>query len=450
MSAAASSSRRPRFRHAGQVVVAALAAAVAVGTAALMLPVATTAPGSAPFVTALFHATSAVCVTGLSTVDTPNYWTPFGQVVILALIQIGGFGVMTLASLLAIALTKKIGLRSRLTAASETKAQGIGDIRRVLLGVARVTVIIEASVALALTLRWWLGYDQSLPRALYLGVFHAVSAFNNAGFALFSDNLVSHASDPFILVPISLAIILGGLGFPVIMEVLRGVSPRRLSLHTKITLTVSASLLVLGAVAMIVLEWGNHKTLGPMSLAEKILVGTFHSVSARTAGFNAWDYGAVDDSSLLSTIVLMFIGGGSAGTAGGIKVTTFFLLFVAIVAEMRGDAHASVFGRRIPERALRQALTVSLIGIAAIVVSTLVLSEMTHLRLAELLFETTSAFATVGLSTGITAGLPEAGQLLLVVLMFLGRLGPITLVSALALRESSQRYTYPEGRPLIG
>lgn len=187
-----------------------------------------------------------------------------------------------------------------------------------------------------------------------------------------------------------------------------------------------------------------------MGLGEKLLVGTFHSVSPRTAGFNAWDYGQVDEGTLLSTIILMFIGGGSAGTAGGIKVTTFFLLFVGIVAEMRGETHATIFERRIADRTMRQALNVALIGIAAVVASTLILTQISDIRLAELLFESTSAFATVGLSTGVTAKLPDAGQLLLVALMFLGRLGPITLVSALALRESTRRYTYPEGRPLIG
>ncbi|MBZ4497776.1 MULTISPECIES: TrkH family potassium uptake protein [unclassified Dermacoccus] len=439
-----------RFRHAGQVVVAAFAAAVAVGTALLMLPIATTAPGSAPVVTAVFHATSAVCVTGLSTVDTPNYWTPFGQVVILVLIQIGGFGVMTLASLLAIVLTKKLGLRSRLTAASETKAEGLGDIRNVLFGVVRVTCTVEILVATALTLRWWLGYGHSFGRAAYLGVFHAVSAFNNAGFALFSDNLMSYARDVWIIAPISAAIILGGLGFPVIMEVIRVRRRRRWSLHTKITLMMSTSLLLIGAVVITAVEWSNPKTLGQMGLGEKLLVGTFHSVSPRTAGFNAWDYGQVDEGTLLSTIILMFIGGGSAGTAGGIKVTTFFLLLVGIVSEMRGETHATIFERRIADRTMRQALNVALIGIAAVVASTLILTQISDIRLAELLFESTSAFATVGLSTGVTAKLPDAGQLLLVALMFLGRLGPITLVSALALRESTRRYTYPEGRPLIG
>ena len=439
-----------RFRHSGQVVVAAFASAVAAGTAVLMLPISTQAPGSAPFVTALFHATSAVCVTGLSTVDTPNYWTPFGQVVILVLIQIGGFGVMTLASLLAVVLTRKLGLRSRLVAASETKAQGIGDVRRLLFGVLRVTVVVEVLTAVMLALRWWLGYGEPFGRAVWLGIFHAVSAFNNAGFALFSDNLMGHARDPWIIGPIAVAIVLGGLGFPVIVELWRTRTPRHWSLHTKITLSMTVLLLVLGAVVICAMEWTNPKTLGPMGVVDKLLVGAFHSVSPRTAGFNAWDYGQVDEGTLLVTMVLMFIGGGAAGTAGGIKVTTFFLLFAAIVAELRGDTHATVFERRIADRTLRQALTVSLIGVAAVVGTTLVLTQLTDIRLAHLLFESTSAFATVGLSTGITARLPEAGQLLVTLLMFLGRLGPITLVSALALRESTRRYTYPEGRPLIG
>ncbi|MGE9808764.1 potassium transporter TrkG [Janibacter sp. G1551] len=203
--------------------MAAFAVVLLIGTLLLMLPAARTGDGAAPFVTALFTATSAVCVTGLVTVDTPTYWTGFGQVVILGLIQAGGFGIMTMASLLGLLISRRMGLRTRLTAAAETKSVGLGDLRGILLGVARITLVVESLVALALAARWWLGYGESLGRSLQLGVFHSISAFNNAGFALFSDNLMGFVDDPWICLPIALAVILGGLGFPVIMELLRRV-----------------------------------------------------------------------------------------------------------------------------------------------------------------------------------------------------------------------------------
>ncbi|WP_427384442.1 TrkH family potassium uptake protein [Janibacter sp. G56] len=430
--------------------MAAFAVVLLIGTLLLMLPAARTGDGAAPFVTALFTATSAVCVTGLVTVDTPTYWTGFGQVVILGLIQAGGFGIMTMASLLGLLISRRMGLRTRLTAAAETKSVGLGDLRGILLGVARITLVVETLVALALAARWWLGYGESLGRSLQLGVFHSISAFNNAGFALFSDNLMGFVDDPWICLPIALAVILGGLGFPVIMELLRRVPPRQWSMHSKLTLAVTIVLLLAGTVFMTLSEWANPATIGGLDGRGKLLAGFFHSVMPRTAGFNAWDYGQVDQGTLLGTIILMFIGGGAAGTAGGIKVTTFALLLFAIVAEVRGERDVTIFDRRIDDRAQRQATTVALLGVAAVMGATFVLIEVTDFALQDLLFEATSAFATVGLSVGITAALPPSAQFVLIALMFLGRLGPITLVSALALRDRQRRYHHPEGRPLIG
>ena len=442
--------RKPVFRHPAQVVVSAFATAGAIGTLLLMLPVSRTGEGGAPLVTALFTATSAVCVTGLTVVDTATYWSVPGQVVILALIQVGGFGIMTLASLIALFLSRRMGLRTRLTAAAETKSVGLGDVRRVLRGVFLITVVVESTVAVLLTLRFREEYDGSWGTAAWHGVFHAVSAFNNAGFALYSDNLMGFLADGFVLMPISVAIVIGGLGFPVLMELLRTRQPRTWSLHTRLTLLMTGVLLVGGTAFMTLTEWGNPGTLGPLGAAEKLLGGWFHAVQPRTAGFNAWDYGAATDETLLGTILLMFVGGGSAGTAGGLKVTTFIVLFFVIVAEVRGDDDVIAFDRRIEHRVVRQAITVALLGVAAVMGGTMVLTELTDLPFRDVLFETTSAFATVGLSTGITPRIGDSGQIVLVVLMFLGRLGPITLVSALALRERNRRYRYPEGAPLIG
>jgi potassium uptake TrkH family protein len=441
----------PKFRHPAQVIVAAFAVAVAVGTGLLMLPIAREGPDSAPLLTALFTATSAVCVTGLIVVDTPVYWSAFGQVVILAMIQVGGFGIMTLASLVGLLIWRRLGLRSRLIAAAETKQIGLGDVRRVIVGVVKASLLFEALTAVLLTARFALGYDVGLVRAIELGGFHAVSAFNNAGFALFSDSLIGFAGDPWICLPIAAAVIIGGIGFPVLLELRqRLLRPRRWSLHTKLTIGMTVLLLISSTVFLTLAEWGNPRTLGQLQPSDRLLSGFFNATMLRTAGFNSFDPGQLNSGTLLGSDVLMFIGGGSAGTAGGIKVTTFVLLLFVIWAEVRGDDEVSVLDRRIEPRVWRQALSVALFSVAAVVISTFVLMEITQISFDAVLYETVSAFATVGLSTGITATLPPAGQLVLVALMFIGRLGPISLVSALALRERHRLFHVPEGRPLIG
>jgi potassium uptake TrkH family protein len=400
---------------------------------------------------ALFTSTSAVCVTGLVVVDTPVFWSGFGQAVILLLIQVGGFGIMTLASLLSLVLSRRMGLRTRLTAAAETKSIGIGDVRSVLVGVAVISGTMEALTATVLAVRFATAYDQPPLQAIYLGVFHAVSAFNNAGFALYSDSLIGFVTDGWVCVPIAVAVIIGGLGFPVLVELSRQVRrPRLWSLHTKMTVTMTGLLLVLSTVFMTASEWRNPSTLGVLGVPGKLLAGGFNAVMLRTAGFNSIDLAPMNEGTWLGMDVFMFIGGGSAGTAGGIKVTTFALLFFAILAEVRGEQAVNVFDRRVDARVIRQALTVALLSVAAVVGATILLAWISDLRTDEVLFEVVSAFATVGLSTGITDDLPPLGQLVLVGLMFLGRLGPITLVSALALREGHRRYQNPEGRPIIG
>lgn len=429
----------------------AFAVADLVGMLLLMLPVARSGPGGADPLTALFTSTSAVCVTGLVTVDTVSYWSTFGELVILGLIQVGGFGIMTLASLLTLVVWRRLGLRSRLTAAAETKSIGPGDVRRVLIGVFLITITFEIVVAALLTLRFATAYDETWGRASYLGVFHSISAFNNAGFALYSDSLIGFVDDPFICLPIAFAVIAGGLGFPVWLELLRhGRRWRAWSLHTTMTLSATAVLLLVGTVLITANEWRNPATLGALDVPARLMAGFFHSVMPRTAGFNAIDYAEIQDGTLLVTCILMFIGGGSAGTAGGIKVTTFVLLFWVIWTEVRGENDVEVHGRRVGDRTIRQALTVALLAVGAVTGATILLTMLSEFTLDAIFFEVVSAFATVGLSTGITGTLPDAGQLVLVALMFLGRLGPITLVSALALRDRGKLYRLPEGRPLIG
>lgn len=440
---------RGRTASPAQLIVLSFLAAVAVGTVLLSLPGATQGPGSAPPLTALFTATSAVTVTGHVVVDTPTYWSTGGELVILLLIQLGGLGFMTLASLLGLLVFRRLGLRSRLTAQAETRALALGDVRQVLRYVLVFAVTVEAAVAAVLALRLWSAYDTGPGRALYLGLFHGVSAYNNAGFSLFSDNLAGFAGDPVVLGAVGLAVVVGGLGFPVLYELYReSRTPRTWSMHTRLTLGTSAALLLGGFVVLTALEWDG--VLGGLGTGDRLLNGLFAAVVPRTAGFNSIDYGDVSPSTLLVTDVLMFIGGGPAGTAGGIKVTTFILLAYVMLAEVRGDADVNAAGRRVPRQAQRQALTVALAGVALVFSGTLALLQVSGLDLDVVLFEAVSAFGTVGLSTGITAALPPAGQGVLIVLMFLGRLGPITLASALALRERPALYRLPEERPVVG
>ena len=440
---------RHGIQHPARLVPLAFLAAIALGTGLLMLPGAWAADGNAPWLTALFTATSAVCVTGLAVVDTGTAWSPFGQGVILLLFQVGGFGIMTGATLLGLLVSQRLRLATRLVAQAETRSLGLGDVMSVLKLILAVTLAVEATVAAVLTLQFHVGHGQPLGRALWNGVFHAVSAFNNAGFSTYSDSLVGFATDPVVLLPVMLAIMIGGVGFPVLFEMHRqrgGWS--KWSVHTRITLAGSAFLLVAGMGAILALEW--HHTLGGHGLVGKLLGAAFHSVSARTAGFNTLDVGAMASETWAIHYVLMFIGGGSAGTAGGIKVTTFFLLGFVVWAEVRGQRDVTAFNRRIAVDAQRQALTVVLLGMALLAFATLALMALTALPLEVLMFEAISAFATVGLSTGITAQLPPTAQLVLVALMFIGRVGTITVATALALRSRPRAYRYPEEHPIVG
>ncbi len=440
-----------RLRHPTQAVALAFVAGIAVGAALLALPASRDGAGDTSLLEAVFTSTSAVCVTGLTVVDTATHWSGFGQVVILVLIQIGGFGIMTLASLLGLLVAHRLGLRTRLTARAETKTLGLGDVRRVLVGVAAFSLAFEAVAAVILTSRLASKYDEPLGEAAFHGIFHAISAFNNAGFSLYSDNLVRFATDPVISITIAVAVIVGGLGFPVLFELRRELlTPRTWTLHTRIVVWMTLLLLAGGTVAVTAFEWGNPKTLGPLSVPGKLLAGFFAGVQPRTAGFNSLDYGAMNETTWLVTDVLMFIGGGPASTAGGIKVTTVAVLAFMILAEARGDPIVHVHNRRIPGVAQRQALSVALLGMFVVVASTLALLAISDENLDRVLFEAVSAFGTVGLSTGITADLPSAAQSVLVVLMFLGRVGTITLASALALRSRPILYRLPEERPIIG
>ncbi|SEG11690.1 potassium uptake protein, TrkH family [Thermomonospora echinospora] len=440
-----------RFRHPAQLIVGGFAAAITLGTVALMLPAATTSGDSAGLLRALLTATSAVCVTGLVTVNVDPHWSGFGEVVILALIQAGGLGIMTLATLLAVLVSGRLGLRARLLAQAETKTLHGTDVRRVIRNIVLFSLVSEAVLALVLGLRFALGYGEPPGRAAYLGIFHSISSFNNAGFALWSDGMMRFVADPWVSLPVAFAVILGGLGFPVVFELARAWRrPRTWSVLTRITVGMSVVLLAGGTLLFTAVEWDNPRTLGPLSDQVKIMAGFFTAVMPRSGGLNVIDISQMRPESWLATDILMFIGGGSAGTAGGIKVTTFGLLAFVMWAELRGEDRVNVGHRRVAGPVQRQALTIALLGVGLVAAGTFLLMFITPHSLDRVLFEVISAFATVGLTTGITPELPAAGQVLIIILMFVGRVGPLTIFSALALRERTRRYELPEERPIVG
>ncbi|MGH3747328.1 MAG: TrkH family potassium uptake protein, partial [Micromonosporaceae bacterium] len=291
----------------------------------------------------------------------------------------------------------------------------------------------------------------SVGKALWYGLFHAVTAFNNAGFSLYSDNLVQFVTDPWICLPIAFGVITGGLGFPVLIELLRQLRwPGRWSMHTKLTILGTSVLLVVATVLILAMEWANPRTLGALDFPGKLLASFFQGMTPRSSGFNTLDYSAMDDTTWALTTALMFIGGGSASTAGGIKVTTFFLLGFVILAEVRGDTDVTVFDRRLQASAQRQAVSIGLLGVGVIGIGTMLMLALTDHPLDQALFEITSAATTAGLTTGITSDLSPAAQLLLTAMMYIGRVGPAVAAAALALRTRRRLYRLPEGRPIVG
>ena len=442
---------RSILNQPARAIPAAFLAVIVLGTLALMTPLARTGSAEADLLVALFTAVSATCVTGLAVVDTATYWTGFGQFVIFALFQLGGLGVMTGGTILSILMSRKISMQSRILAQAETHAMGLGDVTDVAKWVLLVTLSVEVGVAILLAVNFHLRYDETMPVALWNGLFHSVSSFNNAGFSTYSDNLMKFAGDPVVLLPIALALIAGGIGFPVFQELFSKNNQRRhRSMHLRVTLWGYLILLLLGTVLFGAYEWSNEKTFGPLSVFDKVMNAFFASASARTAGFNSVDVGQMTPETLFVHLILMFIGGGSAGTAGGIKVTTFCILFFVVWSEVRGDPQSTFGHRAIAYETQRQALAVALASTAAVTLGTLVVVSVSNLPFIVLIFEVISAFATVGLSTGITADLPATAKVTLIFLMYAGRVGAVTLIAALALRSTTKLYRYPEERPIVG
>jgi trk system potassium uptake protein len=434
-----------------RLAITAFAAVSTVFTFLLSLPVSSADGTPTPVHQALFTAVSAVCVTGLTVVSTAVHWSFFGQLVILVGIFIGGLGTLTLASLLALMVSKRLGVRGKIIAAESMNNAGrLGEVGTLLRIVITTSVAIEGILALALVPRF-LTLGEPFWQSVWHGIFYSISSFNNAGFTPHSDGIVPYETDLWILIPLMVGVFLGSLGFPVVMVLQQnGLNWRKWNLHTKLTIQVSLILLVAGAFLWALMEWDNVRTIGSMGVGDKITHALFASVMTRSGGFNLVDQNQMDSTTMLLTDALMFAGGGSASTAGGIKVTTIAVMFLAIIAEARGDADVKVYGRTIPQGSMRVAISVIVAGATLVSVSAFLLLAISGQSLDRVLFETISAFATVGLSTNLSAEMPPAGVYVLTALMFAGRVGTVTLAAALALRQRSQLYHYPEERPIIG
>ena len=445
--------------HPTQIVVFAFGAASIAGTVLLLLPFATAPGNSTSVVAAFFTAVSAVCITGLTVVDTATHWSGFGQLVIMVLIQLGGLGIVSFATLLGLLVSGRISLRDRLNTLSEAKIVGADSLPKLLSRILIVYFGFELVLATYLSLRLHFSYGEGVFQSIWHGTFHAISAFNNGGFSLYTDSMTGFNQDMFFIAPVMLAVVVGGLGFPVLIELheriwrLRlqpGGKAKRFSLHTRLTLWMTVSLIVLGALFIGAIEWNNPGTLGGLNTWDKLVNTFFTSIMPRSGGFNSLDISAMDPASWLGIDLLMFIGGGSASTAGGIKVTTIAVLIFIIYTEIRGETAVNVGNRRLPRSIQRQALTLVALSATAILLTTLLFAATTDFSLDEILFDVISAAATVGLSTGITADLPAFHQIWLAFLMFVGRIGPVVVASALALRVTKRHYELPKERPLIG
>jgi trk system potassium uptake protein TrkH len=438
-----------------QVLAAGLLGVIVLGTLLLVTPLAGAGGSSVGWSAAFFTATSAVCVTGLVVVDTPTAFSGFGQAAILVLIQIGGLGYMTLATFIALVIGRRVSMSEQNSLRESLNLDSRKDVASFALTVVKVTLAFEAVGAIVLFLRWWPHFGAG--DAAWSAVFHSVSAFNNAGFSLFSYSLMDWRGDIVVNLVIMTLIVCGGIGYLVLADVWRWRVNRTLSMHSRFVMTLSAALIVLGAAGFYLVERGNAGTLGGIPRAEAVLAAVFQSVTARTAGFNSVDMAALTPPAYLFLLVLMFIGGGPGGTAGGIKVTTFGVTVMALWATIRGVREPHVYRRRISGDAVARAFFISLISFLSLnlVAGALLVIEGTDLL--RTLFESVSAFATVGLSTGVpgtplslSASFSEPGRLLICLLMFMGRIGPLTLAFALAARKAAPRVQYPEGRVLIG
>lgn len=422
---------------------------IVVGTIILALPISSSSGEGTNILDAAFTSTSAVCVTGLVTLDTSTHWSLFGQITIITLIEIGGLGFMSFTTFIAILLRKKITLRERLVMQEAMNTFNIQGLVKMVQYVFGFTFGVQFFGALLLSTQFVPQYG--LAKGLYYSVFHSISAFCNAGFDLFGTSLTTYYDNSVVMLVISAIIIIGGIGFTVWMEMYEYKGLKKLSVHSKLVLLVTSVLLFGGAILMFIFEFKNPGTLGPMGFKDKVLNSFFASVTARTAGFNSISIPDMSTAGNFLTIILMFIGGSPGSTAGGLKTTTFGIVILTVISVIRGREDTEVFGRRFPKHLVYKAFSLFFIGMGLIITVTMLLSYTeTGATFMDLLYETTSAFGTVGVTTGLTPKLSDIGKVLIMFMMYFGRVGPLTVALAMTRNKKKSGYKYPEAKILIG
>ncbi|WP_042835373.1 TrkH family potassium uptake protein [Thermoanaerobacter ethanolicus] len=435
-----------------QVLALGFAAIILIGTLLLMLPVATKSGEGADFLTALFTATSATCVTGLVVVDTKTYWSTFGQIVIMLLIQVGGLGIMTMSTLFALILGRRITFKERLVMQEAFNTNSLGGIVKFAKYILMVSFLFESIGAIILTLRFL--PQMGLKKAVYYGLFHSISAFNNAGFDLMGNfrSLTGYVSDWVVNLVIMGLIIFGGLGFYVLLDIYEHRHFNKFTLHSKIVITITLFLIAIGTLLIFLFEYNNPKTLKPLDFPTKILAALFQAVTPRTAGFNTLSLSDMTIASEFLTIILMFIGASPAGTGGGIKTTTFAVILYTVLSVIKGEEETVLYKRTISRNIVYKAVAISFISVFIIFSVTMVLSITETSDFLTILYETISAFGTVGLSLGLTPELTTVGRIIIIFTTYTGRVGPLTLALALAKRQRRPKpiIKYAEEKIMVG
>ncbi|MCC3143904.1 TrkH family potassium uptake protein [Halanaerobium sp. Z-7514] len=429
-----------------QYLVSGYFVVILLGSIMLMLPIATTDGQGLNIIDAVFTATSATCVTGLIVVNTKEAFTMFGSTVIMLMIQIGGLGIMSMSTLFAFIIGKKISLKERLIIQEDLNQYQISGMVRLVQYLLGFTFAIEGIGASILFLR--LSQDHDFFRAVYLSIFHAVSAFNNAGFDLFGNSLEGFTGDITINFVIMALIILGGIGFGVMLEVYNRVKFKKATLQTKIVIAMTAALLVFGFIVFFALEY-NH-TMEGLPFLDKVLSAMFLSVTPRTAGFNTLPTGALRQSSLFLIIFLMFVGASPGSTGGGIKTTTFGVMLITLKNTIVGKEDMEIYNRRLETQIVYKAFTITMLAAALVILMTTLILIIEDFQFIDVLFETVSAFGTVGLSTGITGSLSNISRVLITITMFAGRVGPLTLAVAFGDKVRKGIYHYPTEKVMVG
>ncbi|WP_411167995.1 TrkH family potassium uptake protein [Clostridium sp. MB05] len=432
-----------------QILALGFLVVIFIGGTILSLPISSSSGKPTNFLDAIFTSTSAVCVTGLVTLDTSTHWSTFGQTVIMTLIEVGGLGFMSFAVLISLILGKKITLRERLVMQEAMNTYSIQGLVKMVQYVLVFTVSVQFFGALLLSTQFVPEYG--IAKGTFYSVFHSISAFCNAGFDLFGKSLVGYSSNSVVILVISALIIIGGLGFTVLLEIYEFKGIKKLSLHSKLVIITTAILIFGGAILMLIFEYTNPETIANMNFKDKLLNSFFASVSPRTAGFNSVSTSGMTLASKFLTVILMFIGGSPGSTAGGLKTVTFGILVLTVISVIKGREDAEGFGRRFTKEAVYKAFTLLFIGASLVIFATMILSYTeVGASFIDLLYETTSAFGTVGLTLGLTPNLSSIGKVLIMLMMYFGRVGPLTVMLALTRKGKKSGYKYPEGKILIG